>query len=292
MGAASRTSAAAAGTAARTAGPPAEMGLGSGEIDPSEVQANERRAIALCVAASLVPAIVLGVVLAVAVAPVAGAVALVVVAAAVTYALRWTAPAVALRRVGAVPLSEHDNPRIFNLTEGLCATFGLRMPQLYVVFDAAPNSCVLGRGTDAADLVVTSGLLDAMGPLELEGVVAHELAHVKRGDNAVSSVALSLSRFGGAGTLRRCVGRGREYRADVVAASAIRYPRGLLEALSKMEHDGQPSAPSPSPSGRFQATRWVWIDPSVGHRPGTSHAEPVEGDLDATSVRAAALSLW
>src|SRR6202042_87706 len=108
-------------------------------------------------------------------------------------------------------LAEDDNPRLFNVTEGLCATFGLRPPDLYVVYDAVPNSCALGRDDDSAALVVTSGLLDTMGPIELEGVIAHELAHVKRHDNSVSVVALTLARFGGEGIGRWCVGQSREY---------------------------------------------------------------------------------
>ena len=74
-----------------------------------------------------------------------------------------------------------------------------------------------------------------LNPIELEGVIAHELAHVKRGDNGVSCVGITLGTiFGGAGTLRRCVGESREYRADVVGASAVRFPRGLLGALRTM----------------------------------------------------------
>ena len=119
-------------------------------------------------------------------------------------------------------------------------------------------------------------------------MIAHELAHVKRGDNGVSCVGITLGTlFGGERTLRRCVGENREYRADVVGASAVRYPRGLLDALRVMMDAPPPAAGSffASPS-RFGSTRWVWIDPSVGHRD-----DPVPpGDLDATSVRAAALS--
>jgi hypothetical protein len=85
------------------------------------------------------------------------------------------------------------------------------------------------------------------------------------------------------------VGQNREYRADVVGASIVRYPSGLLGALCAMT-DAPPPAPGSlfaSPS-RFGPTRWVWIDPSVGHRQDA--LDP--GDLDATSVRAAALSEW
>ena len=127
------------------------------------------------------------------------------------------------------------------------------------------------------------------GPIELEGVIAHELAHVKRHDNGVSCVgAHARPAVRGEGLLRRCVGRSREYRADVVAASAVRYPRGLFDALRLMER--RPSRPEfgVRRPARFGATRYVWIDPSVGHRDDPM----VTGDLDATSVRAAALSEW
>jgi Zn-dependent protease with chaperone function len=164
------------------------------------------------------------------------------------------------------------------------------MPSLNLVDDDVPNACALGRDARRSDLVVTTGLLRRLDPIELEGVIAHELAHVKRGDNGVSCVGITLGAlFGREKTLRRCVGESREYRADVVGASAVRYPRGLLDALRVMI-----DAPSPAEgslfasSSRFGSTRWVWIDPSVGHRDDPL----VPGDLDATSVRAAALSEW
>jgi Zn-dependent protease with chaperone function len=263
-------------------------GLGASEVLPAEVKANRRRALMLCLLAGVLPAVVIGAVLGIALGPVIGLVALVVVALVVAYGLWAAAPSSALQRIGAVPLSERDNPRLFNVTDGLCATFGLHMPELYVVFDSVPNSCALGRDPGSGAVVVTSGLLDLMGPIELEGVMAHELAHVKRGDNGVSVVAMLLSRIGGEAMLQRCVGRSREYRADVVGASAVRFPRGLLDALSLMERAPAPAGNSLFGAERFGATRWVWIDPSVGHRD-----EPVEvGDLNATEVRVAALREW
>ena len=90
--------------------------------------------------------------------------------------------------------------------------------------------------------------------------------------------------------MRRCVGECREYRADVVGASAVRYPRGLLSALQLMMGGARrrPTGSFFAAPSRFGSTRWVWIDPSVGHRDDPA----VPGDLDATSVRAAALSEW
>jgi Zn-dependent protease with chaperone function len=265
-----------------------EPGLGATAVLPAEVKANRRRAIMLCAWTGLLPAVVIGFVLGLLVSWIAGAVALIVVEVAVAFGIWRAAPGVAIKRVGAVPLDERHNQRLVNVTEGLCATFGLRMPELYVVFDAVPNACVLGRDPGEADLVVTSGLLDTMGPIELEGVIAHELAHVKRGDNGVSSIALSLARFGGEGMLKRCVGESREYRADVVGASAVRFPRGLLDGLRLIMLAPAPSGNSVFSASRFGVSRWIWIDPSVGHRD-----DPFEpGDLNATAVRAAALSEW
>lgn len=265
-----------------------EPGLGATEILPGEVAANRRRAVLLCAYAALIPALVVGAVLSVAVDPVIGVIALIVVGLLLGIVLWRMAPAAALHRIGAVRLSEHDNPRLFNVTEGLCATFGLRPPALFVVFDAVPNACALGRDATSSDVVVTSGLLETLGPIELEGVIAHELAHVKRGDNGVSSIAVTLGRLGGASIVRRCVGEGREYRADVVGASAVRFPRGLLDALRLMSAGPAPAGNSVFSSGRIGASRWIWIDPSVGMR----DAPVAIGDLDATSVRVAALSEW
>ncbi len=259
---------------------------------PAEVAANRRRAVRLCAWTAVVPALLVGILLGASVDLLLGVVAFVVVGAAVMYGLWRFAPSFALRRIGATPIGEHDDPRLYNLTEGLCATFGLAMPALFVVEDDVPNACALGRDARRSELVLTRGLLRRADPIELEGVLAHELAHVKRGDNGVSCVGITLgSLVGGERMLRRCVGEGREYRADVVGASAVRYPRGLLGALHLMMEASQANPAGSSlfaTPNRFGPTRWVWIDPCVGHR-----GDPVEpGDLDATSVRAAALSEW
>jgi Zn-dependent protease with chaperone function len=266
-------------------------GLGATQIYPAEVAANRRRIVLLCAYTAFIPAVLIGLLLFVSVSLVAGIIGLVAVGLVLGYVVWRLAPRVSLRRIGATPADEYDYPRYYNITDGLCATFGLRMPLLHVVEDSVPNACALGRDARASDLVVTTGLLRSVGPIELEGVIAHELAHVKRGDNGVSSIGITIgSLWGGEATLRRCIGTRacREYRADVVGASAVRYPRGLLDALRLMMESPPPRPGSDFAAPRFGGTRWVWIDPSVGHREDAL----VPGDLDATSVRAAALSEW
>ena len=269
---------------------PAQPSVGAPQVHPAEVAANRRRSVALCAYTAIAPALIVGALCWVAVSVVVGVVGLVVCAVAVMIGVWRMAPAVALRRVGAVPMGEDGDPRLWNITEGLCATFGLSMPTLCMLDEGVPNACALGRDARRSVLVVTRGLLEALDPIELEGVIAHELAHVKRADNGVSCVGITLATLlGGESMLRRCVGTTREYRADVVGASTVRYPRGLLSALRTMME-----APAPPPGSffatpsRFGPTRWVWIDPSVGHRGEASGP----GDLDATVVRAAALSEW
>ena len=103
--------------------------------------------------------------------------------------------------------------------------------------------------------------------MELEGVIAHELAHVKRGDNGVSCVAITLApMLGGERMLRRCVGENREYRADVVGCLGRALPERLLGALFAVKAAPAPGGIRSSLAVPLRATRWVWIDPSVGHR--------------------------
>jgi heat shock protein HtpX len=251
--------------------------------------ANGRRLRALVLTAAVTPAIVLGVVVGVAVGVVAGA----VVAAAVFFALvlcvSASSMAFALRLVGGTPVAEGALPALANQVEGLCATLGVAQPELRLVREPVANACALaGRGGRSV-LVVTTGLLERLGLIEMEGVVAHELVHLRRRDAAVSSVAVATAGVvawvtGRDGVVHLAVGRGREYGADQAAALAVRYPPGLHDALASM--GGRPSgAESPFTGRRWAATRWIWIDPMVG----AAERAPI-GEIDATAVRMDALA--
>jgi heat shock protein HtpX len=173
---------------------------------------------------------------------------------------------------------------------------GLDTPAIAVVDSDVPNALALGRDPKSATLVVTTGLDRALGLVELEGVLAHELVHIKRNDIAPSSVAVLVSvpwamvrgTAVGVDTVHRLVGPGREFSADRRAALVVRYPAGIGSALEVMVEGAGRGADWPPASGRVAAlTRWLWVDPMVGAPDG----ESPEGNLDDTRVRAAALAL-
>jgi heat shock protein HtpX len=141
----------------------------------------------------------------------------------------------------ARPVSPDEEPRYHNLVEGLCVSAGLPKPELYVNDDDAPNSFATGRNPYHAAVVVTTGLLAKLSRMELEGVLAHELAHIRSHDTLVTSlgtalVALPLMPAGplAGRLLSALVGRGRERDADLSGVRLTRYPPGLAAALEKL----------------------------------------------------------
>jgi Zn-dependent protease with chaperone function len=266
--------------------PPADP-LGARVADA--VRRNRRRALVLAVAGAVPPALVLGLVLGFAVSLVAGVVAGAAALIVLTASFPVLATPIVLRLLGARPLGPDEGPRLHNVIDGLCPTFGVRRPAVWVVDDTAPNACCLGPAPSRGVLVVTSSLVGFVDLIELEGVIGHELAHLKRGDIRVSVVAaavlLPLVWLTGRDELvHSAVGRGRELGADRLAAAMLRYPPGLHRALLRLETGPAPSGPAFN-GRRLALLRWLWIDPTVGRR----EAAPV-GDLDVTSVRVATLA--
>lgn len=93
---------------------------------------------------------------------------------------------------GANEIQKHDNPRLWRTVENLCITNGMQMPRVFVIDDPAPNAFATGRDPQHAIVASTTGLLDMMSDVELEGVIAHELGHVKNYDIRVSLIAFAL----------------------------------------------------------------------------------------------------
>ncbi len=124
-----------------------------------------------------------------------GGIAIVPIAIVIAIALAWTSyfasDKIALAASRAKPADGPEYARYHNLVEGLCIAAGLPKPRLYVVDDPAPNAFATGRNPKHAAIAVTTGLLASMNRVELEGVLAHELSHVRNYDMLVSTVAVT-----------------------------------------------------------------------------------------------------
>jgi heat shock protein HtpX len=179
-----------------------------------------------------------------------------------------------LRVSRARPATREEYPQLHNLVEGLCIASGMPVPALYVIPEDAPNAFATGRDPEHVSVAVTEGLLRTLNRVELEGVLAHELSHVKNRDMLVGTLAATLvgvvvllagwMRWGlfwgggrgrdrggnpvimivailaiilaplGAQLIRFAVSRRREYLADADGALMSRYPPGLASALRKI----------------------------------------------------------
>jgi heat shock protein HtpX len=176
---------------------------------------------------------------------------------------------IALASSGAKPVTREQLPRLYAVMERLAAKANIPVPKLYVVADAAPNAFATGRNPRHASVAVTQGLLELMNDEELEGVIAHELSHVRNYDILISSVAATLAGaitwiahwglwFGGgdddergrggaiaglllmllaplaAMLLQLGLSRQREYAADATGARMVGNQFGLISALQKL----------------------------------------------------------
>jgi heat shock protein HtpX len=104
----------------------------------------------------------------------------------------FVASSIAVAMSGAVPIEKSDNPRLWRIVENLAITEGMPMPKVYVIPDEAPNAFATGRDPKHAVVAATTGLLAIMDDKELEGVMAHELGHVKNYDIRVSTIVFGL----------------------------------------------------------------------------------------------------
>jgi Zn-dependent protease with chaperone function len=266
--------------------------------DTGEFHHNRRRA--LCIAA--VPGIGVFVIIA-AVCIAAGLAIVGLVAGAAVGVLVWLtlwrgATRVLVRALGARPGNDEELARAENLVDGLCATMGVEPPEILVIDEWTRQALALGRKSGAAVLVVTSGLLESLDPVCLEGVLAHELVHVKRADIAPATVAaailLPLAGFlPVSGLVHSLAGRGREFRTDRLAVAVTRFPPGLHDALVLMAEGPAPRAPSPlTRRGVSRATRWLWTVALPETPGGDVMRWNMVGELDAPALRVSSLAEW
>ena len=191
----------------------------------------------------------------------------------------WYSHKIVLRMTGARPIEKKDNPELYRLVENLCIAGGLPLPKIYIIDSQQPNAFATGRDPKHGVIAVTQGLLDRLDRVELEGVIAHELAHIGNRDILLLTVVIVLvgvvvlitdfffryafwSRGGGGGyariimilialalailaplmaqMMKLAISRKREFLADASGALLTRYPEGLARALEKISKDPQP----------------------------------------------------
>jgi len=121
-----------------------------------------------------------------------GTILALVFSAVMAFVSYWKADAIALAVSRAHPADPQQYQRLHNLVEGLCIASGLPKPRVYIVDDPAPNAFATGRDPKHAAIAVTSGLLEKLNRVELEGVLAHELSHIRNYDILVSTLAVTL----------------------------------------------------------------------------------------------------
>ena len=156
------------------------------------IRSNKRRSIALVAGFVIIVALVGAAVgLLVGNGPVFTVVAL-ILSGLFAFASYWKADAIALRVSRAQPADPGEYARLHNLVEGLCIAGGLPKPRVYIIDDPAPNAFATGRNPSHAAIAVTTGLLGLLNRVELEGVVAHELSHIRNYDILVSTLAVTM----------------------------------------------------------------------------------------------------
>jgi heat shock protein HtpX len=156
------------------------------------IRANKRKSVALIAVFTLV-VVAAGAAIGVLVGyGLAGTIIALLIAGTMAAMSYWKADVIALRVSRAQPADPEQYRRLHNLVEGLCIASGLPKPRVYVVNDPAPNAFATGRNPKHAAIAVTTGLLDKMNRVELEGVLAHELSHIRNYDILVSTLTVTL----------------------------------------------------------------------------------------------------
>lgn len=152
-----------------------------------------------------------------------------------------------IKSYSAKKILKEANPALFQVTEHLCAQLSLQIPNVYVINTQTINAFSVGRDPKHAAICLTSGALGKLEKAELEGILAHELSHIKNNEILSSSLVAMLLGF----MLRHIfplnslffhvvLSQKREYEADAFAALITRFPQGLASALEKISQDQTP----------------------------------------------------
>ena len=199
-----------------------------------------------------------------------GAIIALVIAGLMNGAMYFFSDKLALRSARAVEVEEQQLPNVYSIVRSLAQRENMPMPKVYLIDSPQPNAFATGRNPNHAAVAVTSGILELMNHQELEGVLAHELAHVRNRDILIASIAATIAAalsllarmalWGGIGGRRRndalsgiialaslilapigaaiiqmTISRAREYQADRSGSEITGSPMALASALQKLE---------------------------------------------------------
>lgn len=208
----------------------------------------------------------------------------------------WFSDSIALKQSGAVPASKEEYGELYAMVEALARKAEIPTPKLYVIDDPMPNAFATGRNPENAAIAVTKGILPLLNKSELEGVIAHELAHITNRDTLIMTVVTVLAglismasnfmAFGGSASgdgenknplfivlaiaasiiapfaamiVQLSISRKREFLADASGALLTHYPQGLASALQKISQFTQPMRHA------NPATAHMYIANPLGH---------------------------
>jgi len=202
-----------------------------------------------------------------------------VIAGITSFGSYYVSDSLVLATTGAKQVSQDQSPELYKTVENLSIGSGLSMPKVYLIDDPSPNAFATGRDPKHASIAVTTGLLQKLSKTELEGVIAHELSHIKNFDTRLMAVTAILVGFvailgdifmrslwfsgkgrsnkaGGifavigivfvllspivASLIQLAISRKREFLADASGVLLTRYPEGLASALEKIARDPLP----------------------------------------------------
>ncbi len=190
----------------------------------------------------------------------------------ISFVSYWNSDKIVLKMANAKPIEKKDNPELYRIVENLSIAGGLPLPKIYVIEEQQPNAFATGRNPKHGVVAVTTGLLERLEKVELEGVIAHELSHIGNRDALlqtmivvlvgvivlmtdiflrmaifgrrkggiiviISAIALAILAPLSAYALKFAISRKREFLADASAALLTRYPDGLARALEKISQD-------------------------------------------------------
>lgn len=213
----------------------------------------------------------------------------------------WNSDKVVLSMYDAKQISESDNPNLYHMVERLTARAHMPMPKVYIINSNVPNAFATGRNPNHAAVAVTTGIMDLLTDDEIEGVLGHELTHVRHRDTLISTIAASVAGvismvanilqfatiFGGrddkdnanpivligtiilaplaAALIQMAISRSREYLADEGGAEMCGNPLALASALAKIDYYSKYGALPNVSEKQAEATAHMFIINPIGN---------------------------